>query len=62
MVVVHKESGQSGLGISIVNSGMKTVRKLASACDIKPVCKRRDGGTRYWRLAGFVPAYRVPCA
>ncbi len=30
---------------------MKTVQEHNSACDIKPVGKRRDGGTRYWCLA-----------
>jgi hypothetical protein len=30
---------------------MKTVQEHYGACDIKPVGKRRDGGTRYWCLA-----------
>jgi hypothetical protein len=30
---------------------MKTVRKHATACEIKSVGKRRDGGSRYWCLA-----------
>jgi DNA-directed RNA polymerase subunit RPC12/RpoP len=30
---------------------MKTMQKHNNACDIKPVGKRRDGGTRYWCLA-----------
>ncbi len=30
---------------------MRTVQEHAGACDITPVGKRRDGGTRYWCLA-----------
>jgi hypothetical protein len=30
---------------------MKAVQEHYSGCDIKPVGKRRDGGTRYWCLA-----------
>ena len=30
---------------------MKATQQLDAACDIKPVGKRRDGGTRYWCLA-----------
>lgn len=30
---------------------MKTAEKHSRACNIKPVGKRRDGGTRYWCLA-----------
>ena len=51
MAIVVKESGQGGLEISMVNSHMKTFLKFASACDIRSVGKRRDGGTRYWCLA-----------
>jgi hypothetical protein len=29
---------------------MKTVQEHAGACNIAPICKRRDGGTRYWCL------------
>ena len=35
----------------LFGSQMRTVQKDAGACDIVPVGKRRDGGTRYWCLA-----------
>ncbi len=50
MVVVPEKSSESGLRIFLVSSDMKTVRKVVDACDIRPVGKRRDGGTRYWCL------------
>jgi len=60
-MVAVTEKSKSSLGISNVNLGtrqlelfgsqMKAVRERAGACDIRPVGKRRDGGTRYWCLA-----------
>jgi hypothetical protein len=62
MVIVLREGDQGGLAISIVNSKtgrqlelfgsqMKKDQERDGACDIRPVGKRRDGGTRYWCLA-----------
>src|ERR1700730_6494690 len=45
---------RSSLGISNrirIRLPMKTLQERNGACDIKPVGKRRDGGTRYWCLA-----------
>lgn len=60
MAPVTKENKQSGVGVSkrqgrnnlnYTVRNMKAAQKVAYACDIKPVGKRRDGGTRYWCLA-----------
>ena len=61
MVAFAEENDQSGLRFSNEGAAMrqldmfstskKASLKQASSCDITPVGKRRDGGTRYWCLS-----------